>query len=106
MPRLNTKKIAEHRIETLFNKAKETYPTDPELSLRYTRLLRRIAQRTRTKLPPHVRRGICRGCGAVLIPGLSSHTRTRQRREPHLATTCHGCGHVHRTMLRPRKAPT
>jgi len=100
MPRPNTKKIAEQRIETLYSKAKEVYSTDPGLSRRYTQLLRRIAQRTRTKLPIHIRRGMCRGCGTVLIQGHNSHTRLRQRREPHVATTCHLCGHIHRIPVR------
>ena len=106
MPRPNTRRIAEQRIHTLYHKAKETYATNPDLSHRYTQLLRRIAQRTRTKLPTHIRRGICRGCGTILIQGLNSHTRLRQRREPHVATTCHLCGHTHRIPLRPKEAPT
>ena len=103
MPRPDPRRIAQQRIEILYNKAKETYGTDPALSRRYIQLLRRIAQRTRTKLPTHVRRGICRGCGNILIPGLNSHTRLRQRREPHAATTCHLCGRIHRIPLRPRR---
>jgi len=102
MPGTDPRRIAQQRIEILFNKAKETYSADPAQSRRYVRLLRRIAQRTRTKLPTHVRRGICRGCGTVLIPGVNSHTRVRQRREPHTATTCHLCGRVHRIPLRTR----
>jgi ribonuclease P protein subunit RPR2 len=103
MPRHDPKYIAQQRIDILYNRAKETYATDPALSHRYVQLLRRIAQRTRTKLPTHIRRNICRGCGTILIQGVNSHTRIRQRREPHLATTCHTCGHVYRTPLRPKK---
>jgi len=103
MPHPDPRRIAKQRIQILYEKAKETYTTDPTLSLRYTQLIRRIAQRTRTKLPTHIRRGICRGCGTILIPGANSHTRIRQRREPHTATTCHTCGHIHRIPLRPRR---
>jgi ribonuclease P protein subunit RPR2 len=102
MPGTDPRRIAEQRIEILYSRARETYAHNPALSHRYVRLLRRIAQRTRTKLPTHVRRGICRGCGAILIPGVNSHTRVRQRREPHTATTCHLCGRIHRVPLKTR----
>jgi ribonuclease P protein subunit RPR2 len=105
MSRLNTRRIAEQRMEILYSKAREVYATDPGLSRRYTRLLRLIAQRTRTKMPTHIRRGICRRCGTVLIPGLNSRTRVRQRREPHVATTCHICGHISRIPLKAREPP-
>jgi len=95
--------IAQQRIRILYKQAKHVYPRDPELSRRYTRLLKRISMRTRTRLPREIRQGICRKCGTVLIPGVSSHTRVRQRREPHVATTCHTCGHVHRIPLKPRE---
>jgi ribonuclease P protein subunit RPR2 len=103
MPRHDPRRIAQQRIEILYSRAKETYATDPALSRRYVQLLRRIAQRTRTKLPTHIRRNICRGCGTILIQGLNSHTRIKQRRESHLATTCHLCGHVTRIPIRAKK---
>jgi len=102
MSQHSQKNIAKQRIRILYNQAKQTYPTDPELSRRYTRLIKRISERTRTRLPKDVRRGICRNCDTVLIQGFNSHTRIRQRREPHVATTCHTCGHVHRIPLRSR----
>ncbi|HEX9914569.1 MAG TPA: ribonuclease P [Candidatus Bathyarchaeia archaeon] len=104
MPRQDPRRIAEQRIEILYSRAKETYATHPDLSRRYVQLLRRIAQRTRTKLPTHIRRNICRSCGTILIQGVNSHTRARQRREPHIATTCHTCGHITRTPIRAKKA--
>ena len=95
--------IAQQRIRILYQQAKHVYPRDPELSRRYTRLLKRISERTRTRLPTEIRRGICRNCDTVLIQGVNSHTRVRQRREPHVAVTCHTCGHVHRIPIRGRR---
>ncbi len=92
----NTRKIARQRIETLYRAAQETVHTEPDLAKRYVQLLRRIAQRTRTHLPLEVRRGICRECDTVLIQGFNSHTRLRQRREPHIAITCQSCGNITR----------
>jgi ribonuclease P protein subunit RPR2 len=102
MSRGSQRDTARQRIRILYKQATHVYPEDPELSRRYTRLLKRIAERTRTRLPKYVRRGICRNCDTVLIQGVNSHTRIRQRREPHVAVTCHTCGHVHRIPLRSR----
>ena len=98
----NTRKIAVQRIETLYKVALETVHEDPELAKRYVQLLRRIAQRTRTHLPLHVRRGICRKCDTVLIPGYNSHIRLKQRRESHIAITCQSCENITRIPTRER----
>jgi ribonuclease P protein subunit RPR2 len=103
MSRRSHQNIAQQRIRILYQQARRVYPGDPELSRRYTRLIKRISERTRTRLPEEVRRGICRNCGTVLIQGVNSHTRVRQRREPHVAVTCHTCGHVHRIPTRSRR---
>ena len=92
----NTRKIAKQRIDTLYRIAQETVHTEPERAKRYIQLMRRIAQRTRTHLPLDVRRGICRNCDTVLIQGYNSHTRLKQKREPHIAVTCQNCGNVTR----------
>ncbi|MBN2334706.1 ribonuclease P [Candidatus Bathyarchaeota archaeon] len=101
MPRSHTS-IAQQRIRILYKQAQHTYREDPQLSRRYTDLIKRIAQRTRTRLPRDIRRGICRGCGTILLQGVNSRTRLRQRREPHIAITCTDCGHVTRIPLRSR----
>ena len=97
-----TTKIALERIQALFQQAEATHPTNPERAQRHIDLARRIAQRTRTHLPPHLRRQVCRSCGAYLVPGSTSRTRIRQRREPHVATTCLKCGNIQRHPLAER----
>ena len=99
MPDRQTQKIAQERIRTLFNQAEQTFPEDPDLAQRYVDLARRIAMRTRSHLPRDLRRRVCRGCKAYLVPGATSRTRIRQRREPHVATTCLKCGHTTRIPL-------
>jgi len=98
MPRKRTD-IAQERIRILFHQAEETHPTDPELAQKYVDHALRIATRTRTHLPRDLRRRVCRSCKAYLVPGDTSRTRIRQRREPHVATTCLKCGHIHRIPL-------
>ena len=88
--------IAVERMEELYKMAREVYEEDPELSRRYTDLIKRISQRTRTKIPRHIKRNICKKCGTVQIQGVNSRTRIRQKREPHIARTCTVCGYISR----------
>ncbi|TFH15778.1 ribonuclease P [Candidatus Bathyarchaeota archaeon] len=94
------KSIPLQRIETLYRIALKATVDDPQSARRYISLLRRIAQRTRTKLPPHVKHDICKKCNTPLIRGINATTRIRQSREPHVATTCHTCGNITRRPLR------
>jgi len=98
-----TERIAKERIRILFNLAEETFPADPDRAQRYVDLARRIAMRTRLKLPRELRRRVCRRCNAYLVPGATSRTRIRRRREPHVATTCLRCGAVSRVPVRRQK---
>jgi ribonuclease P protein subunit RPR2 len=103
MSRKNISKISRERMEILYKQALSIYTSDPEQSRRYIQLLEKISQRTRTKVPYHIRRNICRKCNTPLIQGNTVHTRIRQKREPHIATTCHHCGHVTRIPLRSKE---
>jgi ribonuclease P protein subunit RPR2 len=103
MPDRQTTRIAQERIRILFQQAEQTFPEDPDLAQRYVDLARRIAMRTRTHLPRDLRRRICRNCKAYLVPGATSRTRIRQRREPHVATTCLKCGHTTRIPLKEKE---
>ncbi|TRO54679.1 ribonuclease P, partial [Candidatus Bathyarchaeota archaeon] len=73
---------------------------DVTLARKHVFLLRRIAQRTRSKLPPYIKNGICKKCNTPLISGYNSHTRINQKREPHIATFCHSCGNITRRPLK------
>jgi ribonuclease P protein subunit RPR2 len=103
MPDRETTKIAKQRIHILFQQAEQTYPQDPTLAQRYIDLARKIAMRTRIHLPQDLKRRVCPQCKSYLVPGETSRTRIRQRREPHVATTCLKCGHVHRQSLREKE---
>ena len=101
-PDRQTEKIAQERVRTLFEQAEKTFKADPGLAQRYADLARRIAMRTRTRLPRDLRLRVCRGCGCYLAAGVNSRVRVRKRREPHVATTCLRCGHITRIPLRSR----
>ena len=103
MPDRQTTGIALERIRILFDQAEQTFPRDPDLAQRYVDLARKIAMRTRTHLPRDLRRRVCRSCKAYLVPGATSRTRIRQRREPHVTITCLRCGHTTRIPLGEKK---
>lgn len=98
-----TRKIALRRIQTLFNLAEQNIRKEPELAQRYVELARRIAMRTRVRLPTEYRRMICRHCKSFIYPGVNCRVRLQQRREPHMVITCLVCGKQNRILLKPRK---
>ena len=103
MTERQTEKIAMERVRILFRLADETFSADPARAQRYVDLARRIAMRARLHLPRDLRRRVCRRCNAFLVPGATSRTRLRKRREPHVATTCLKCGATTRIPLRRRR---
>jgi len=103
MSERQTERIALERVRILFRLAEEAFPADSARAQRYVDLARRIAMRTRLRIPRDLRRRVCRRCNAFLVPGATSRTRIRQRREPHVAITCLKCGATARIPLRRRK---
>jgi len=97
-----TRQIALHRIHTLFKLAKENIRKEPELAQRYAKIARRIAMRTRVKLPTEYKRLICRHCKNFIYPGVNCRVRVQRRREPHMAITCSACGKTTRVPLKSR----
>lgn len=97
-----TKDIAMQRIRTLFELAKDNVRKEPELAQRYAQIARRIAMRTRVRLPTEYRRLICRHCKSFIYPGVNSRVRVQRRREPHVVITCLVCGKAARIPLREK----
>ena len=97
-----TRQIALQRIRTLFELAKANVRREPELAQRYVQVARRIAMRTRVRLPTEYRRLVCRGCKSFIYPGVNCRVRVQRRREPHVAITCLVCGKTSRIPLRSR----
>lgn len=84
--------IAEMRIGILYDLAKEAYAHDPELSRGYVRIIKQISRHYKITLPHEIKRGICKKCGSVLIPGTSASVRLVSSRH-YSAYRCLGCGH-------------
>jgi len=97
-----TRQIALQRIHTLFRLAKENIREEPELAQRYVTIARRIAMRTKLRLPTEYRRMVCRHCKSFIYPSVNCRVRVQQRREPHMVVTCQLCGKITRTPLKSK----
>jgi len=98
-----TRQIALQRIQTLFQLAKEKIREEPALAQRYVTIARKIAMRTKLRLPTEYRRMVCRHCKSFIYPGVNCRVRVQQRREPHMVITCQVCGKITRIPLKSRK---
>jgi len=100
---VSTKEIAMERIRTLFRLARETIREDPELAQRYVEIARKIAMRTKVRLPREYRRQVCRHCKSFVLPSVNCRIRIQSRREPHVVVTCFNCGKQTRIPLKGRE---
>jgi ribonuclease P protein subunit RPR2 len=97
-----TRQIALERIHTLFELAKRNIRKEPKLAQRYAEIARKIAMKTRVKLPKEYSHLICRHCKSFIYPNVNCRVRVQQRREPHMVITCLECGKPMRIRLKPR----
>jgi ribonuclease P protein subunit RPR2 len=97
-----TQRIALQRIHVLFRLAEEKIREEPEQAQRYVAIARRIAMRTKLRLPVEYRRMICKHCKSFIYPNANCRVRVKQRREPHMAITCLVCGKIMRIPLKTR----
>lgn len=99
------KQIAKRRIETLFQQAKKTQGTNPELAQTYIGIARRIAMTARVHLPLDFKRQTCKNCNTLLVPGQTSRVRIKPKpkRRTHILVTCLNCGNQKRIFLKPKE---
>jgi ribonuclease P protein subunit RPR2 len=86
-------KIARERMDILFEETRRRAPSDPKLANRYVELARKIGMRYNVRLPPELKRKICKGCKAYLALGITAKQRVKQGR---VIITCNACGHANR----------
>uniref|UniRef100_UPI00358F21D7 ribonuclease P protein subunit p21 n=1 Tax=Myxine glutinosa TaxID=7769 RepID=UPI00358F21D7 len=65
-------------------------PENQELVRFYMHTMKTIGQRLVLKLAPSIKRNICKTCSSLLVPGVTSTVRHRQRRR-HMVVTCLFC---------------
>ena len=83
------------RIKKLFGMARES-----PRHKRYVKLAKRVSTRTRTRIPRELKRQICRGCGALMVPGKTATTRTEKGK---LSVKCKECEKLHLIPFKPSK---
>jgi len=97
-----TQRAALQRVHALYRLAKEKVREEPELAQRYAEVARKIAMRTRLRLPTEYRRMVCRQCKGFIYPGVNCRVRVQKRREPHMVITCLVCGKRTRIPLKSK----
>ena len=86
-------KIARERIQILFKEARIMFPKQPKYAHRYAQLARKIALKYKVKLPPDLKKKICKKCYHFLVQGKNVRVRTQ---EGHLVYTCLDCKNIMR----------
>ncbi|WP_048150832.1 ribonuclease P protein component 4 [Methanolacinia paynteri] len=94
------RKIAEERIERLFEAAHAVYEKDPSLSGRYVILAIKIAMKYRVKIPDRYRHSYCRKCFSFFSPGNNTRTRINSGK---VTLTCTNCGYIRRYPIKERR---
>ena len=84
----NKKRIAEERIRKLFELAQKEFSKHHERSHRYVQLARKIAMKTRYRLPSNLKRKFCRHCYKFLQPGINARVRTKNHKVVYYCLSC------------------
>lgn len=94
------KKIPAHKIKKktldaidvvigLFHKIRGKHP---DIAGRYSKHIRNISTRTRTRLPSHLKRSICGNCKQILVPSVNCRVRLRGGKEgKNIVYYCFSC---------------
>jgi ribonuclease P protein subunit RPR2 len=71
------KEIANERIISLFSQADSIFSTNKSLANRYVTLARKIAMKTKVRIPVQLKRKFCKHCYKYLRSSVNSRVRTR-----------------------------
>ncbi|XP_065899312.1 ribonuclease P protein subunit p21-like [Dysidea avara] len=67
----------------------------------YINTMKTIAKKLVLRIDPSMKRTVCKRCNTLLIPGKTSSSRLRSRREKHVVVKCWTCGMVKRYKTAP-----
>lgn len=93
------KEISKKRILTLFNQAEKTYKKNLSLANRYITIARKIAMKSRTKIPSTLKRKFCKHCYNYLTPK-NSRIRIRDQK---IIIYCENCKKYTRIPIKQKK---
>lgn len=97
LPKAKQKEIAHERVKILFRQAEEVVSKNKILANRYVTLARKIAMRTKIKIPRELKRKFCRFCHSFLQTGVNARIRTRNGK---VVISCLECKRFMRIPLR------
>ncbi len=83
-----SKRSALERISKLFSEADAAFSDSPELSDRYVKMARGIAQKARTGIPSYLKKRFCRHCGAFWLPGRTVRVRLQKQKVVYYCLKC------------------
>jgi len=86
-PKLNPNK-AVPLMQQILDKARSVFDKDKSLAKKYARKARRVSLKNKVKMPPHLKRQVCKNCSALLVPGKNLRVRTRNG---HVVYYCLDC---------------
>ncbi|MDP6642022.1 MAG: ribonuclease P protein component 4 [Candidatus Nanoarchaeia archaeon] len=82
------KVIAKERINSLFEQADKTFKKNPKLSDRYITLARKIAMKSRVRIPRELKRKFCKHCYHYLKSGVNLRIRTKDKKVVYYCLDC------------------
>ena len=105
MSKREIKDIGRQRIKWLYQLALEgTRKKKYDTARNYTKLMFKIAERSRVRIPRTIKRSICKRCGVPLIPGVTLNVRIRSEdKGSHIVAKCKLCGWIKRYYFKVRK---
>lgn len=80
--------IALERINTLFEQAEQQFPKDPKLSDKYVELARKIAMKTKVRIPRELKRRFCKHCHSYLKQGVNCRVRMHDGKAVYHCQVC------------------
>lgn len=91
------RRIAEERIEILFEQAKTSFKDSPSLSNRYITLARKLSMKYKVSIPKKYKKLFCKKCYKFLQPGKTLRTRIKNKT---LVYYCTNCNYIKRYPLK------
>lgn len=92
---MSPEKIAEERIEILFEKAEKVFEENPNLADRYVEIARRIGERAQVSVRSDLKKKFCSNCGSFLKPGKNCSVEIKSSEEM-IYYSCEKCGETDR----------
>jgi len=89
--------IANERIEQLFDQADKIFSENSKLVDRYVDLARKIAMKSKVKIPSKFKRKYCKHCYSYLMPSVNCRVRTQNSK---LVYSCLKCKKFSRIPLK------